>query len=165
MHSRIYQLSTERLPQEEWLTESDISTSDMDHECIDYVQECPGRRDEFLKQFVNVLPEDVFKVKGDTITIVADPAVLWDRYKAELISLLENMEFKDEEYDKKSWLGLGEYYLCRRAQKMIDIDSLFYIMDWTDCLAKSNSLVSYAHHLWEDGVRTIYICGILDYHF
>lgn len=161
MHSRIYQLSTERLPQHEWLTENDISPIDIHSRFTDYVAECPERRDEFLENIADALPKEVFHVNGDCITIIANPAVLWDKYKADFISLLQNMEFESEKYDATSWRGLGDYYLCRKANRIIDIDSLFYIMDWDE----SNGLVSFAYHLWKKGERVIYINGILDYHF
>ncbi len=165
MHSRIFQLSTEKLPQDEWINELSISDADMGYHGIDYCGDTDNREDD-LSLLAHVLPKDVFKVTGDKIEIISDGSCLFDDYKRRFISTLQNMEFAGPFYDNQSWVGLGEYTLCRMARNILDIDFLFYIDDWSGCLSKSNELIHYAHHVFaDDKPKVLYVNGILDYHF
>lgn len=162
MHSRIFQLSTKKLPKEEWINDLSISEADMGYHGIDYCDETDDRKYD-LKWLAEVLPKEVFRVKGGKIEIISDGSCLFDAYKKELLEKVQNMEFSE---GTCTFLGLGPSEICYRARRIIDTDFLFLINDW-DGLCRFNSLVRYAHYAMHDenAQKVLYVNGILDYHY
>lgn len=166
MHSRIFQLSAERLPEDEWIDESNISEYDMGFNGIDYCRISEDREDD-LEWLANVLPKEVFKVEGDRIEIISDGSCLWEAHKAQMIDTVKNMEYTGAENPRQNFFALGDYILARMAKNMLDTDFLFYIDGWNGCCSKSNDLLHYALYAMknDNSPRVLYVNGILDYHF
>ena len=165
MHSRIFQLSTKRLPEEEWITDLSISEADMGYHGIDYCGENYDREND-LERLANVLPKEVFKVEGDKIEIISDGSCLWEAHKAKMIEVIKNMEYLGGETPYQSFFNLGGYKITCMAKNMLDTDFLFYIDDWNGCCGTSNDLLHYAIHAMasKDYPKVLYVNGILDYH-
>ena len=166
MHSRIFQLSTKRLDEDEWINEYDISEADMGYNGINYCSVSDDREDD-LEWLANALPKEVFKVKGDRIEIISDGSCLWETHKAKMIETIKNMEYNGSGHAKNDFLALGGSIIARMAKNMLDLNFLFYLDDWNECCGKSNELLHYAVCAMADEKRskTLYVNGILDYHF
>lgn len=167
MHSRIFQLSTKRLPEEKWIDESNISESDMGYLGIDYCR-VSNNREEDLEWLAECLPKDVFKVEGDRIEIISDGSCLWEAHKAKMLDVIKNMEYSGSGNPRQNFFALGDYTIARMAKNMLGIDFLFYIDCWDQCCGRSNDLLHYALYAMKDDKdcpRTLYVNGILDYHF
>lgn len=165
MHSRIFQLSEKRLPEDEWIDESNISEYEMGVNGIDYCRISEDREDD-LEWLANVLPKEVFKVEGDRIEIISDGSCLWEAHKAQMLDVIKNMEYSGSENPRQNFFALGDYILARMAKNMLGIDFLFYIDCWNGCCSKSNDLLHYALYAMknETASRVLYVNGILDYH-
>lgn len=162
MHSRIFQLSTEKLPQDEWIDCGSIPDMDMGRFLIDYY----GRTDyydEDLKDLAETLPRSVFKVEGRKIEIVSDGSCLFEQYKKDLLWMVSKLQYDSGDFQ---FLGFGPYAIADRARKIINTSFLFYMDNWTSGIDTIESLVSYAFCAMNDGKypRTLYVNGILDYH-
>lgn len=166
MHSRIFQLSTKRLPKDEWIDDN-YFVDDYAYFGIDYTGESEDRKGdiEWLKE---ILPEKMFKVEGNKITIINNGECLFGEYKKDLIKKATNLIFEAGEEPGAvlhSFVGVGAYEISQRAKRIIDTDMLFSIEGWNN-LGYSNDLVEYAHFVFKNGKsKTLYINGILDYHF
>lgn len=161
MHSRIFQLSAEKLPKENWIDDLCITDYDMGYFGIDYCGETDYYDDD-LKWLKQVLPKEVFKVKGRKIEIVSDGSCLFDEYKNDLLQKVQDMSFSG---GAKSFLGVGPFGISYRAKRIIETDFLFRIDDFGG-LGTTNTLVEYAHTAMHNDKypKTLYINGILDYH-
>ena len=157
MRSRIFQLSTERLPKDEWIDEISISDADMGYYGIDYYGETETYEED-LKHLAEILPKEVFKVEGNKITILSDGSCLFEQYKKELLEMVQEMDFN-------SFLNTAPFKIKEKAKKIIPTDYLFYIQDWGGYLETSNALIEYAANAVREGKpKELYINGILYYH-
>lgn len=166
MHSRIYQLSTERLPQDEWI--DDLTFIDNYGQFnIDYTCKSDDREDD-LEWLKKCLPKNVFKMEGDKITILNNGECLFNEYKKDLLDKVNKLTFETGDGMSAvlhSFVGCGAYDLSLRARRIIDAEFLFSIESW-NFLDYSNCLVEYAHSVFKNGKgKTLYVNGILDYHF
>lgn len=163
MHSRIFQLSTKKLPKDEWINEFSISDSEMGYYGIDYCDETDTYKED-LEELAKILPKDVFKMKGRKIEIISDGSCLFENYKARILKMVLNMEYDRGEYQ---FLGLTPYKIGNLVRNILNTDFLFFIDEEGDNVERSNALVSYAFNAMNDEKypKTLYINGILDYHF
>lgn len=166
MHSRIYQLSTKRLPKDEWIDDNSF----IDYYGgfgIDYTHESEDREDD-LKWLGQYLPKKTFKINGDEITILNNGECLFNEYKKDLAEKVNKLTFEtggEIGSVLHSFLGCGAYEISNRAKRIIDTEFLFSIDDW-NFLDYSNGLVEYAYNVFKNNKsKTLYVNGILDYHF
>lgn len=160
MHSTIFQLSTERLSEDEWINENTF-IEDYGRFGIDYTNEGIDREEE-IESLADILPKSVFKVEGDKVTILNNGECLFEQYKRDLQQILDEMTYNK---GTSSALASGAYRLSKRALRIIDCNTLFHIPEW-NWLGTSNDLLEYANYAFEKRKpKTLYICGILDYHY
>lgn len=162
MHSRIFQLSTENLPQDEWINYDSISDLDMGRYFIDYCVRTDYYEDD-LKRLAEILPKRVFKVEGRKIEIVSDGSCLFEQYKKDLLWMVSEMQFDSGDFQ---FLGFAPYAIADRARRIINTDFLFYMEDWSGGVGTTETLISYAFNAMNDEryPKTLYINGILNYH-
>lgn len=162
MHSRIFQLSTRRIPEEDWINENSFDFETYGRFGIDYVSVLVDRENS-LDWLKDVLPEKMFKVEGDKITILNDGSCLFEGYKNDLMEMVNKLTFVGDV--QNSFLGIGAFKIEHRAKKIINTDFLFSIEDWTE-LDTPNDLVGYCYDTFHsDKPKILYVNGILDYHY
>ena len=150
MHSRIFQLTVEPVPKDEWFSADDICDSSFIGAVADYVRTQPeDEREDDIGWLINGY-EKIFKRNGDTLEVLPGAkhvyfAEDYKKFKQEASSLT----LDDFCNDYKMWL----------MRALINDRFSFYIYD-EDCYPKTLDL--FMREVKECSV--LHIGGIVDYH-
>lgn len=144
-HSRIIQVSVERVNESDRMRASDFDEGMLHDEmdCFDYCVDTSNRADD-LKWFKEQLERVGFALDGDTIIVGNDHSFL-DKWRNEAVKAANELDL----YKMRS-IGSGVYF------------SNFYIYD--EEFGYPVSLWAWAKDALERN-PTFYVGGIIDYHF
>lgn len=157
MHSTIYELSFEKLPQEMWHGQGSLCLGDNSE--IDYYQELNyyKRGIEIDRFFRNNLLRRLFYKGNEKDAIVYNGKV--DDVKREWYSII-----KDELGGMMSRDNCDTYYLERAIANPLGIETKFLIPDsGDDAIVNGSGLLAFLNTL-EEG-EELHILSVFDYHF
>lgn len=160
MHSRIFQISTTRVDKDNYLNEDTLQQGDGSF--YDYCAEIDDKeRKQNIADLVEyALPKGIFELTSDD-TIRYNGGV--EQWKEEFVA---NIRKKAEAITTENMLEWGPvYYLKEALKNPLDTDYHFYL-DGEGCQSyaeQSFAFMEFACNL-EPGT-TLYIGGVIDYHF
>jgi len=151
MHSRIYQLTKEPIPKEEWLTEEDFFDTSFIGAVADYVRTQPETERQDDIEWLMSQTKGVFAIDKDKVHVLPGAK---QRYFSEKFN-----KFKE----KTENLTLDEF--CNsdtiwELNRLMQEEYTFYVYDEHACWKPLDQFIRDA----EEGA-VFYIGGIVDYHF
>lgn len=160
MHSRIFQISTERVDRDNYLDENTLEQGSYDF--YDY---CANIGDEERKEDISdlveyALPKGMFELTSDD-TILYKGGI--EQWKAEYVA---NVRKKAETLTVENMLEWSTiYYLKQAIENPLDTGYHFYL-DGEGCQSFAEASFAFMEFVCtlEPGT-TLYIGGVIDYHF
>lgn len=160
MHSRIFQITKERVDKHSFLHENSLTQGDGSY--YDY---CAKIDDEERKENIRclvegILPQGMFELTSDD-TIRYNGGI--EQWKEEFVA---NIRKKAEAITAENMLEWGPiYYLQQALKNPLDTDYMFYLDNagWQSYAEQSFTFMEFVCTL-EVGT-TLYIGGVIDYHF
>lgn len=161
MHSKIFQITTERVDKENYLNEDTLMQGD--NSDFDYCAEIDDdERKEEIEYLVNhILPEGMFELTSEDTILYKGCAEKW---KEEFVSEIRKKAEAITPENMLEWIG-PVYQLEKYLKDPLDTGYRFY----TD----TEGVQSYAEQSYEflreictfEPGTTLYIGGVIDYHF
>lgn len=160
MHGRVFQIATERIAKENYLNEDTLSQGD--YSFYDYCANIDDeeRKDEIVWLVEHALPKGMFSLTGeDTIRYEGG----MERWKEEYVA---NVHRKAEAVTVENmWKWSTTYDLRQAIENPLGVDFRFYLNgDGCQTFAEASfAFMDFVNSL-EPGT-TLYIGGVIDYHF
>ena len=159
MHSRVFQVSTKPIEEEDYLKEEDFYDCHLVGGAMDYITDWTDRDDD-IKWFANCYKK-VLKVEGDKFTIVDKDAYFKKKYE-EWIKCLKELaktSFEDFKGDDNSFdeLSFREYH----THMLFEDNGEFHVQfEDINTLMTIDDFMRHVHN-----GETYYFGGTLDYHY
>lgn len=154
MHSSIFEIRTERIEREDWMTE-DVLYDDAN---IDYVEPFDDeQRKEEIKGLVNdVLPQGMFTLVGDDVLVYNGGAEEWEKKMAAEIRK-KAATIGDDIY------GWSSTY--RETRKLMNnpLDTTYRFVLWNNTISDNSYELMYMVSTLKEGEK-LYVGAVFDYH-
>lgn len=162
MHSNIYQVSTEKISKDQFITEATFS--DCDYSFFDWCANLPEEEQEqAIDQLVdNLLPKGMFSRNSDEPrTIIYHGGA--DDWKRQWVERIHKRAEAITPENVTEWIG-STYRLEQELEDPLDIGSRFVTSDYESSDAQKSSELMKQICTLKPGTK-LYIGGIIDYHW